>query len=592
VASGSPANFTLGGATGGTNDNAVTVDFSGLASFTANLGTGTFRMGDANAGTDTNPTTFTLAPTSTITAGSVRVGDASGGASLHTLTLGSGANQINAGTINVGAAGSAGRSSGQIAFGASDTTGTIRIRAADGLGRATVNLVNSSSSTGANMSGMLDVAGHAADILAGTMTLAARSANSGTATATFTFDQGTFDVTSLAMAQRTGDGTGGATATVTLGGGTATIGSLVMAVNTSTGAGSTSAGTFNVSGGSVTIGSGSGTALNMANAGTGRSVVSSLNLSGGTVSLLGNLIRTGGAGTETATISLSGGTLDLGNNAIGSSAAAIGLTATGGTLRNVLSLNGTGGLTKTGTGLLRLEGTNAWTGGVTLSAGTLESATTAGLGTGNVSAASGSLLRLLQSPALGTGNAISLPTGAGLVVGSGVAAPLAEFSNLAGWSTLPSPGRGTVGDLLYGTVLTGGTTLSSAWSTDAVFDEQFSDVLSLSGTGAGNTFVLSMSYDASTPAGLLENLNIFRRAGTSGPFARVGTTFAGVGVPWTSAFTTVGQYGVDTTTQTVWVVNDTNSQFVVVPEPATVTLLVAAAAAGIALAYRRRRPLP
>ena len=113
-------------------------------------------------------------------------------------------------------------------------------------------------------------------------------------------------------------------------------------------------------------------------------------------------------------------------------------------------------------------------------------------------------------------------------------------------------------------------------------------MLSLSGTGAGNTFVLSMSYDAATPAGILQSLNIFRRPGTTGPFAPVGTTFAGVGVPWTSAFTTVGQYGVDTTTQTVWVVNDTNSQFVVVPEPATVTLVVAAAAAGIALACRRR----
>ena len=145
-------------------------------------------------------------------------------------------------------------------------------------------------------------------------------------------------------------------------------------------------------------------------------------------------------------------------------------------------------------------------------------------------------------------------------------------------------GRGTVGDLLFGTVLTGGTTLSSAWSTDAVFDEQFSDVLSLSGTGAGNTFVLSMSYDAATPVGLLENLNIFRRPGTSGPFARVGTTFAGVGVPWTSAFTTVGQYGVDTSTQTVWVVTDQGTQFVVVPEPSMVAL---GGAAILGLAVRR-----
>jgi hypothetical protein len=83
-----------------------------------------------------------------------------------------------------------------------------------------------------------------------------------------------------------------------------------------------------------------------------------------------------------------------------------------------------------------------------------------------------------------------------------------------------------------------------------------------------------------------------RNSRSSGIFAAIGTSFQSVGVPWTSGFTTVGQYGVDTTTQTVWVVNDTNSQFVVVPEPATVTLVVAAAAAGIALAYRRRRLHP
>jgi fibronectin-binding autotransporter adhesin len=585
VVSGSAANFSLGGATGGTNENPVTVDFSALASFTADLGTGTFRMGDLNSSTTGNATLFTLATTNAITAGVVRVGDGSGGSSTHSLTLGSGTNQINAGTINVGSAGSGSRSSGQIVFGASDTTGTIRMRASDGVGRATINLVNTSGSTGADMSGTMDFAGHAADILAGTMTMATRSANTGAAIGTFTFNQGTFDVTSLAMAQRTDTGTGNATATVTLGGGTSTIGSLVMAVNTS--ADGTSTGTFGISGGSVTIGTGSGTAINMANAAATRTAVSNLNVSGGTVSLLGNLVRTGGAGTETATISLSGGTLDLGGNAIGSGAAAIALNATAGTLRNVLSLNGTGGLTKTGPGLLRLDGTNAWTGGVTLSAGTLESMTATGLGTGNVSVATGSLLRLLDTPGLGAGNAISLPTGAGLVVASGVAAPLTEFSNMAGWSTLPSAGRGTVGDLLFGTVLAGGTTLTSSWSTDAVFDEQYSDVLSLSGTGAGNPFVLSMSYDNATPAGLLANLNIFRRPGTSGPFAPVGTTFTGVGVPWTSAFTTVGQYGVDTASQTVWVVNDTNSQFVVVPEPATLTL-AASAAAGIALALRRR----
>lgn len=51
---------------------------------------------------------------------------------------------------------------------------------------------------------------------------------------------------------------------------------------------------------------------------------------------------------------------------------------------------------------------------------------------------------------------------------------------------------------------------------------------------------------------------------------------------------TPGQYGVDTATNTVWVVNDTNSQFVVVPEPATLGLAAAAALATLALLHRHR----
>jgi hypothetical protein len=98
-----------------------------------------------------------------------------------------------------------------------------------------------------------------------------------------------------------------------------------------------------------------------------------------------------------------------------------------------------------------------------------------------------------------------------------------------------------------------------------------------------------MSYDPAIDSALLTELNIARRSGTSGAFSPVGTAFQGLGVPWTSQFVTPGQYGVDTTTNTVWVVNDTNSQFVVVPEPATLGLAAAAAAAGLALRRRRRR---
>jgi len=101
--------------------------------------------------------------------------------------------------------------------------------------------------------------------------------------------------------------------------------------------------------------------------------------------------------------------------------------------------------------------------------------------------------------------------------------------------------------------------------------------------------VLSMTYDPAITPALLTELNIARRPGTSGQFAAIGTSFQGVGTPWTSVFVTPGQYGVDTSTQTGWVVGDANSQFIVVPEPGTLALVaVAAAAAGLAATRRRR----
>ena len=168
----------------------------------------------------------------------------------------------------------------------------------------------------------------------------------------------------------------------------------------------------------------------------------------------------------------------------------------------------------------------------------------------------------------------------------GRSAPLEALSSLAGWEILPSASRLSTASLLYGTVPAGGTSLAASWLAGDV--GQYSDILALSGTGAGNPFVLSMTYDPATDAGLLEILNIGRRPGASGDFTMIGNAFQGVGVPWTSAFVTPGQYGVDTVTSTVWAVSDTNSQFVVVPEPATLGLAAAAALAGLALLRRRR----
>jgi hypothetical protein len=96
-----------------------------------------------------------------------------------------------------------------------------------------------------------------------------------------------------------------------------------------------------------------------------------------------------------------------------------------------------------------------------------------------------------------------------------------------------------------------------------------------------------MQYDQAATAPAL--LNIHSRSEGS-EFAALGTDFVGT-VAWSGAFTTPGQYGVDLTAGTVWVVTDTNSQFVVaVPEPGTALLAAAAvAAAGVAARRARRR---
>lgn len=366
------ANFQVGGATG-TANNQATVDFSGLSSFTANLGAGSFRLGDANTDTDDNPSTLKLAVNNTITAAQIRIGDGSGGGlpTTHTLTLGSGTNLFNADTINIGSATSTIRSGGAVVFDGGDTTGTLIVRASDGTGRAGLNIINTTGSTSGNIISTLNLAGHTSDLLLSTLTMASRTQNTGAATATLTFDQGTLDATVFNMASRTGAGTGDATATVNLGDSAApgmpvtNIGLLNMAVNTS--AGGTVSADFNVTGGLVTLG-----AVNMANAGAGRTVTSTIDLTGGIVNTTGDIVRTGGAGTENATVTLDGATLDMTGKNIGTGAANVTLAAQSGTLKNLNELNGGGAFTKTTAGTLVMSGTNAYSGATNVTGGTLQ----------------------------------------------------------------------------------------------------------------------------------------------------------------------------------------------------------------------------
>lgn len=363
--------FQVGGATGTANENSVTADLSGLGSFTVNLGaTGTFRIGDNSDNTGVGGSSqLTLAAANTITAGTIAVG-ADDLNSLQQLHLGSSNNLLNANTLNV--SGNI-RGIGRLDFASS--TGAMTLRAADGTGAAVMNVAAGSSSTASNFTGTVDFSGHSVDLLLSTLTMADRSAgvspgNSAT-TATMTFDDGQLNATNVVLARRTGSGTGDATATLNLGDSAApgmpvtNIGLLNMAVNTS--AGGTVSADFNVTGGLVTLG-----AVNMANAGAGRTVTSTIDLTGGIVNTTGDIVRTGGAGTENATVTLDGATLDMTGKNIGTGAANVTLAAQSGTLKNLNELNGGGAFTKTTAGTLVMSGTNAYSGATNVTGGTLQ----------------------------------------------------------------------------------------------------------------------------------------------------------------------------------------------------------------------------
>jgi autotransporter-associated beta strand protein len=267
----------------------------------------------------------------------------------------------------------------------------------------------------------VNLSDHNADLLVSTLTMADRSAGAGATTATMTFDEGTLVVDALVMARRTGTGTGNATATLNLGDSvtagtpTTTIGTIDMAINTSSGG--TVAATLNITGGSVAIGTGSGAAINMANAGSGRTVTSDFNITGGNVTLSGDIVRTGGAGTENATVKLDGGTLDMAGHSIGSSTSAITLDAQSGTLKDLGELNGGGTLTKSGTGLLVIEGANGYTGGTNITDGTVELRGSLSTGAVTVSETGGTLANAAVLASGGNGATTGVIGGA-VTVGS------------------------------------------------------------------------------------------------------------------------------------------------------------------------------
>lgn len=118
-----------------------------------------------------------------------------------------------------------------------------------------------------------------------------------------------------------------------------------------------------------------------------------------------------------------------------------------------------------------------------------------------------------------------------------------------------------------------------------------SDVISLTGTG-GDLIVLQLTYDESMLNGLAEgDLRLGWLRGGEWVLAIDGNSMGSVASFYAGAYQsgyTLGAYGVDVNSNTVWAVIDHNSEFSVaaVPEPSTIALI---GAVGLAFVVFRRR---
>ena len=441
--------FTVGGSTSGTLAQDTTLNLTALASTTINVSaTGTLRV---NPSSSTNiggakatlllpaPVVADTVATATVTAGTIAVGN--GGifnnqaGQINTISLGTGLTTLNANTINVG---TGARDIGQIIFG--QAGGDLKIRAADGTSRATLISIGAAggatATTEPTTNNLVDFSSHDADILVTSLNVG-NQPRTGDLISEFKFGAGdsslasVLDVTNVNIGFRTGTATTTSILTnrVNISGGAVTFGDGAgtgtgVKVGSSTynqGGVASTIGELNISGGTLLINNSTTLAAAVqlgenASAGGG-TVTASMNLTGGTTTLAGHIIRSASSLRTTSTVTLNGAgaILDMGGKNIGSASALITFNAQAGTLRNVGEINGGGVLTKSTTGSLLLDTANSFTGGVTIAAngGTVIAGQNNALGTGTVTLA-GNNAQLTLVDGITVANAMVLTSTGGL----------------------------------------------------------------------------------------------------------------------------------------------------------------------------------
>ena len=476
--------------TSGSPASSQTMDLSGLGTFNAtiaNLYVGNPRSssGAASVGVANNDT-LTLAGSNTITASGtngILVAGATtspGSGGTQRLKLGT-ANVLNATRFVIGAS----RTSGALEFNTGLTTPSVTIRGATGgtsrtniyLGDQAITLnpgISQSGGGSTSISGTMNFTGGTVNARIDNLMVGMGGGSSATkpsGNGNFTMDGASslVDINTLVIARGvSGSGNGTAsTGTFTVTNGTLQVNTAMTLANdtapNSSGSIQNLSATFTVAGGNATIGS-VGTPVNLllgnhVNAGNPGLATAAVSLTGGALTVFGD-IKDGnlGAGTINSSLTLNGATLDLKGNSIGTSGALIDtLTFASGTLRNVATINSTGGLTKTTAGTLVLSGTNSYTGATVINDGTLALGASNAIPSTAVSIGNATLNAATFTDTLGT---LDVTASAVINLGAGASLSFAASNAITWTGTL-----NLTGTFVSGSSLRFGTTSSGLTST-------------------------------------------------------------------------------------------------------------------------------
>ncbi len=336
-----------------------------------------------------------------------------------------------------------------------------------------------------------------------------------------------------------------------------------------------------VSGGTVTAGSGQQVNVTTASGGT-------IDSSAGTAqvdTLAGSTLNTGGYGATVST--LSSGTVNTSGGAV---------TTQGGNFTG--SVTGTGSLNMNGSGTLTLNSTSSYSGGTTVSSGTVQAATSSALGSAPIRIINNGRFRAMSGVAVTNS----------VYVGSSSAVYEQVFSSGQSLSNYGGIRESFTGNNLD-CFLPAGDVFSDATLASHINADGTLHIDGLDGT----TFMLVMQMDGRIPAGSTPDLyylgwldlndNTWKRA-TLGDHGADGSLAGGYSMSYQNFLSSnggwnrtnmLGAYGVDTVNDQVWAVIDHNSTFgvaldgqvVLVPEPSTYALFGFSALA-LVIAARRK----